>query len=188
MVELKGITVPVIIVKIKEKISVDELKKELKSKLKNNLLKSSYFILESNSVLSPEEKLEIERYLNELNLKSVVEVKTKKIKNDRLLVVENHLRSGQKIEHNGDVLILGDVNRDAEVVATGNIIVTGTLRGIAHAGILGDESAVVVAYRMEPQRIGIGSVIAIVSDSEKVSPGYPEVARVENGKIVLDRV
>jgi len=53
---------------------------------------------------------------------------------------------------------------------------------------MGDEDAVVVAYRMEPQRIEIGSRMAILMDSDKVSPGYPEVARVEDGKIVLDRV
>ncbi len=191
MIELKGITVPVIIIKVKGKVPVSELKKELKKKLKNNLLRSSYFVIEKNPDLSAEELLELERFLNEMNLHNVIGINSeskKEEKEKRLLIIDNCLRSGQRVEHNGDVLILGDVNRDAEVIATGNIIVTGTLRGIVHAGALGDENSVVVAYRMEPQRISIGKVIAIVDDNEKVSPGYPEIARVEDGKIVLDKV
>jgi septum site-determining protein MinC len=92
------------------------------------------------------------------------------------------------VEHNGDVLILGNVNKDAQVIASGNIIVIGKLRGIAVAGALGDESAVVVALQMEPQQIRIGRKLAISSDEDRNSPGYPEVAKIENGTIVLERV
>jgi septum site-determining protein MinC len=66
-----------------------------------------------------------------------------------LKVVNKTLRSGQRIEHDGDVLIIGDVNPDAYVIASGNIIVMGTLRGIAHAGARGDETAVVMALKVK---------------------------------------
>ncbi len=191
MIELKGITVPVVIIKIQGESSLDKLKEELKFKLRKNLFKSSYFVIEESSSLSKEELYELEKFLHDMNFKNVVGIQAdnnNKDKERRLLIVDHCLRSGQRVEHGGDILVLGDVNRDAEVIATGNIIVTGALRGIVHAGALGDDSAVIVAYKMEPQRISIGSVIAIVNDSEKVSPGYPEIARVENGKIVLDRV
>ncbi|MFN3976889.1 MAG: septum site-determining protein MinC, partial [Aquificaceae bacterium] len=107
---------------------------------------------------------------------------------ERLLIVQKHLRSGQKVEHNGDVLVLGDVNKDAQVIATGNIIVMGKLRGIAIAGALGDEKAVVVALEMEPQQIRIGRKVAIMDEEERKSPGYPEIAKIEDGNIILERV
>jgi septum site-determining protein MinC len=74
------------------------------------------------------------------------------------------------------------------VVATGNIVVMGRLRGIAIAGALGDESAVVVALEMEPQQVRIGRKVAILEDGDRKSPGYPEVARVEEDSIILERV
>ncbi len=190
MIELKGLTIPVVIIKIKERKPLQSLKEEIKEKLSGPLLKWGYFLIDSDSLLTREEIDELEDFLHTMNLNSVTAIEKRETSREerRLLIVDRCLRSGQKVEHNGDVLVLGDVNRDAEVVATGNIIVTGTLRGIARAGVMGDEDAVVVAYRMEPQRIEIGLRMAILMDSDKTSPGYPEVARVEDGKIVLDRV
>ena len=84
--------------------------------------------------------------------------------------------------------MLGDVNKDAQVIATGNIIVMGKLRGIAMAGALGDEKAAGVALEMEPQQIRIGKKVAIMNEEERKSPGYPEVAKIEDGSIILERV
>jgi len=88
----------------------------------------------------------------------------------------------------GGSVFLWLTDRSDRVVAVGNIVVMGALRGIAIAGALGDESAVVVALKMEPQQIRIGKKIAISDESERVSPGYPEVARIEDGMIVLEKV
>ena len=104
---------------------------------------------------------------------------------ERLKIYKGCVRSGQRVEHYGDILILGDVNRDGMVVAGGNVIVMGKLRGIVHAGAFGDESAIVVANLMEPQQIRIGSKIAI---GEEDSPGYPELARVEGENIVVEPI
>jgi len=192
VVEIRGLTLPVIAIRIKEKESLEKLKEEIREKVKGKLFRGSYFLLENLSEIPQEWVHELEEFLKELNIESINRIgsrsKSSETKKDRLLVVDKSLRSGQRVEHNGDVLVLGDVNKDAEVVAVGNIIVMGTLRGIAIAGALGDESAVVVALRMEPQQIRIGKKIAISEESERVSPGYPEVARVEDGIIVLEKV
>ena len=191
MVEIKGITLPVIAVKVKKCEDIESLKEEIKAKVKGKLFQGSYFILENTEELPEDWVPEIENFLKELNLESINRIskwRKEDTKGDRLLVVDRSRRSGQKVEHNGDVLVLGDVNKDAEVLAVGNIIIMGALRGIAIAGALGDEGAVVVALKMEPQQIRIGKKIAISDDSERVSPGYPEVARVEDGMIVLEKV
>ncbi len=193
MLEIRGVTLPVISIRIKEKTSLKDLREDLQRKIRGKLFQGSYFIIENPEKVPKTWIKEIERALTERELENIRKVSAddrrhKKSEVERLLIVDRHLRSGQKIEHGGDVLILGDVNRDAEVVAVGNIIVMGTLRGVAIAGALGDESAVVVAQRMEPQQIRIGKKIAITEESERRSPGYPEVAKVEDGMIVLERI
>ncbi len=193
MLEIRGVTLPVISIRIKEKTSLKDLREDLQRKIRGKLFQGSYFIIENPEKVPKTWIKEIERALTERELENIRKVSAddrrhKKSEVERLMIVDRHLRSGQKIEHGGDVLILGDVNRDAEVVAVGNIIVMGTLRGVAIAGALGDESAVVVAQRMEPQQIRIGKKIAITEESERRSPGYPEVAKVEDGMIVLERI
>jgi Septum formation inhibitor len=105
----------------------------------------------------------------------------------RLLIVNKNLRSGQTVEHSGDVLILGDVNEGAEVVAAGNIVVMGTLRGYAHAGAIGDDSSVVVAKKMIPQQLRIGHHIAIRGEDEE-EPQEAEIAKVIDNKIILEPI
>ncbi len=191
MVEIRGITLPVIAIRIKEETDLESIKEKIRSRVRGKLFEGGYFILENAEDLPPDMVAQIEEFLKDLRLGNIRQIgsgKKEAPRSDRLLVVDRSLRSGQKVEHNGDVLILGDVNKDAEVVAVGNIIIMGTLRGIAIAGALGDESAVVVALKMEPQQIRIGKKIAISEESERVSPGYPEVARVEDGMIVLEKV
>jgi len=190
MIEIKGITLPVLILRVKEKATVGEILDSIEEKLQSNLFEGSYFLIDGGSFLNRKEIEEIEKFLSSKGIRNVKKLsfEGEERKDKRLLVVQKHLRSGQKVEHSGDVLVLGDVNRDAQVIASGNVIVIGSLRGIAIAGALGDESAVVVALRMEPQQIRIGRKVAILSDEERNSPGYPELARVEDGNIVLERI
>ncbi len=191
MVEVRGITLPVISIKVNPQGDIEEIKEALEKRLRGNLFKGGYFIIENREEIPPDKLKEIEEFISSLELRSINKFSSEKRKrkeHSRLLIVDRSLRSGQRIEHSGDILILGDVNRDAEVVAVGNIIVMGTLRGIAIAGALGDESAVVVALKMEPQQIRIGRKIAILDDSERISPGYPEIAKIEDGQIILDKI
>ncbi len=193
MVEVRGVTLPVIALRIDPKAGVEEVKEAVRKKIKGNLFKGGFFLIENAHELSPEVLSEVESFLKDLNVKHInrfkePKEKKEKVSEGRLLIVDKSLRSGQRVEHYGDILVLGDVNKDAEVVAVGNIVVMGALRGIAIAGALGDESAVVVALKMEPQQIRIGRKIAISDGEDRSSPGYPEVARVEDGKIILESV
>lgn len=69
------------------------------------------------------------------------------------------LRSGQRVEFIGSVVILGDVNNGAEVIAGENIIILGTLRGLAHAGARGNKEAIISAGAIETNQIRISNVI-----------------------------
>jgi septum site-determining protein MinC len=98
------------------------------------------------------------------------------------------LRSGQTISAVGTIVVVGDVNAGAELVASGDIVVWGALRGVAHAGAQGDESAAVYALRLEPMQLRISRSIAIAPPQEKhAKHATPEVARIREGKIAIER-
>ena len=106
-------------------------------------------------------------------------------------LVRRTLRSGRSVRHYGHVIVLGDVNPGAEIVAGGDIIVWGRLRGVAHAGAPdenhqgGDEGAVVCALDLSPTQLRIARCIAI-SPARKGEP-HPEMARVKDGHIIAER-
>lgn len=102
------------------------------------------------------------------------------------LVVTRTLRSGQTIRHNGDVIVLGDLNPGAEVVAAGHIVVMGALRGVAHAGATGDATAIVAAVRLHPTQLRIAQIIGRAPDETDPEHPRPEVARIRDGMIVLE--
>jgi septum site-determining protein MinC len=102
------------------------------------------------------------------------------------LIVQQTLRSGQAIRHAGHVCVIGDANPGSEIVAGGNIIVWGRLRGIAHAGAMGDDEAIICALQLMPSQIRIGAHIARPPDRGR-APKTPEVASVQKDQIVVER-
>ncbi|MCI8506384.1 MAG: septum site-determining protein MinC [Lachnospiraceae bacterium] len=92
------------------------------------------------------------------------------------------LRSGQVLEAEGSIIVLGDVNPGARIVAKGNIIVLGALRGTAIAGLGGKKHAIVVALEMEPIQIRIGEVTARMGGRKKFSGGA-QIAYLDLGTI-----
>lgn len=103
------------------------------------------------------------------------------------LYLRQTIRSGQRVEHAGHLVICGDVNAGAEVAATGDIVVFGTLRGLAHAGSGGDETARIVATNLRPTQLRIGSKIARSPDQGAPPLSkHPELAVVENGEIHIN--
>ncbi len=98
------------------------------------------------------------------------------------LVVRRTLRSGQRLEHPGDVIIIGDVHAGAEVVAGRHVIVWGKLRGLVHAGAMGDESAVICALDLAPTQLRIAGHIARSPEERRRRP-TPEMAQVRDGRI-----
>jgi septum site-determining protein MinC len=103
------------------------------------------------------------------------------------LLVQRSLRAGQSIQHAGSVVIMGDVNPGAEVIAGGNIVVMGSFRGVAHAGARGDELATITAFRLQPTQLRIAGHITRPPDGEQIAPEVPEIARVREGIVVIER-
>ena len=77
------------------------------------------------------------------------------------------LRSGQKLEIEGSVVILGDVNSGAEVIASENIVVLGSLRGLAHAGAKGNKQAIIGAGTLDTVQIRIANIIKEIDRDEE---------------------
>lgn len=106
------------------------------------------------------------------------------------------LRSGQVLRHAGPIFIVGDVNPGAEVISGSHIYIWGRLRGIVHAGAMGDESAVVGALDFEPIQLRIAGHIAMSPKGAENDPGRwfwkqggsgkPEVAHVVDEQLVVD--
>lgn len=95
------------------------------------------------------------------------------------------LRGGQALHHVGNLVVVGDVNPGAEVVATGDILVFGRLCGVAHAGAQGDEAARVYAIALRPVQLRIASRIAADDDRAARGAQEPEVAFVREAHIVI---
>ncbi|MFW6042513.1 MAG: septum site-determining protein MinC [Chloroflexota bacterium] len=101
------------------------------------------------------------------------------------LLLQETLRSGQSVYHEGHVVIIGDVNPGAEVIASGHVIVWGRLRGLVHAGAMGDTGAVICALQLTPTQLRIANQIAIPPDEQPGDP-IPEMAAIRDGQIVAD--
>ena len=99
------------------------------------------------------------------------------------LVVRRTLRSGQSLRHPGHIVIIGDVNPGAEVVAGGDILVWGRVRGMVHAGALGDDKAVICGLDLAPTQLRIAGHIARSPEEKRRKPA-PEMASVHEGQIV----
>ena len=105
---------------------------------------------------------------------------------DRSKFYYGTLRSGQSIKSLGNLVVVGDVNPGAELIAEGNIVVMGVLRGIVHAGYGGDREATVTACRMAPTQIRIADIITRPPDEEVGNEWLPETAYVHEGNIYID--
>ena len=101
------------------------------------------------------------------------------------VLVKTTLRSGRVIKHVGHVVVIGDVNPGAQIIAGGDVLIWGRLRGTVHAGANGDEEALVCALDMRPMQLRIANYVAIASDNNERRP-RPEVAHVEDGQIVSE--
>ena len=82
------------------------------------------------------------------------------------LFLRTSFRSGQSISHNGNIIILGNVNPGAEIFATKNIIVLGKAKGLLHAGCLGDSSASILAFELYGGKYQIADAQPLVLSSE----------------------
>lgn len=96
------------------------------------------------------------------------------------------LRSGQVLESDTSIVIIGDVNPGAKVSAGGNVIILGSLKGTVSAGTGGDTNAFIVALDMAPVQIRIGDTIARCSEKPKRTKQETKIAYLDNGNIFID--
>ena len=99
---------------------------------------------------------------------------------------KGNLRSGQVMEFETSIVILGDVNVGAQVVSTGNVVVLGKLNGTVYAGASGKEDAFIVATKMNPIQIRISDVIARTPDEKETPSNVPRIAYLREGAIYMD--
>ncbi len=102
-------------------------------------------------------------------------------------VFKGTLRSGQLIEHDGDVIIVGDVNPGAQIIASGDIFIMGHLRGFAHAGARGDVHAVVAAAYFEPLQVRIAEVVRRSPETYD-RPAEMEFAYLEGEQMAVEKM
>lgn len=100
------------------------------------------------------------------------------------VLVRRTLRSGFSVHNQGHVVVVGDVNPGAEIVAGGDVIVWGRLRGVVHAGAQGNESASVCALDLSPIQLRIAGQIALTP--KRRGKPQPEMARLVNGQVVAE--
>lgn len=200
-----------IVVVLDKDASFAELKQGLTDKLKGA---SKFFdkadmalSFEGRRLNSSEEKelLDIISKNSDLNIICVIdndEIREKYFKQaveDKLMELSSHtgqfykgtLRSGQVLESESSIIILGDVNPGANVISKGNIIVLGALKGTVYAGAGGNEDAFVVALEMAPLQVRIGDTIARCNDSggkQKALSNETMIAYVEDQNIYIEKL
>jgi septum site-determining protein MinC len=101
------------------------------------------------------------------------------VSDDTALFVNKTLRSGTRIEYPGNILVVGDVNPGAEIIADGNVIVWGRVRGMIHAGAKGDRLAFICALDLSANQLRIADEVSATLKPQK--DPRPEVASI-NGE------
>ncbi|KUP06961.1 septum formation inhibitor [Bacillus coahuilensis m2-6] len=192
-----------LILHLSDTCSMDELVQELDQKL------ASHSKLETETPLLSVKIQTGNRYLTENQKEDILTI----VRHKRNLVVdeitsnvmtneeanklkeENHIsskvgviRSGQVLEVPGDLLLIGDVNPGGTVLAGGNIYIMGALKGIAHAGYAGSNSAVIVASKMVPNQLRIATHVNRAQMKEALTQEMECAYVNEENQIVIDRL
>lgn len=206
-VTIKG-TKDGLILSLNDTCSYDQLMTELEEKLSVNKMHYqegpliSVKVQTGNRYLTKEQRVDMTKIIRSQKKLFVAEFETNvitkeesenKLKHSQLTSLTKMIRSGQVLEIEGDILLIGDVNPGARIVATGNIYVMGSLRGMAHAGSEGKQDAVIAASLMKPMQLQIGDIISRSSDDTVEYDGVDhamECAYVEPSinKIAIERI
>lgn len=172
-----------IVIKLSDEAKQEELVESLKKKLPE--LKKLYKdektpINVTGKILKNKEIEEIQKIIKEkidveiefdspktLGLHSIKKTFDKEIAMSETKFHRGSLRSGQKLESEGSLVIIGDVNSGAEVIASDNIIILGTLRGLAHAGAKGNKQAIIAAGLIDTVQIRIANIVKEIDRDEE---------------------
>lgn len=187
-------------IEIKDKATKEQIVECLKKKLTE--LKKLYKeektpIFVTGKVLKNKEIEEIREIIKEkidveikfdspedLGLHSIKKVFNREIETSETKFYKGSLRSGQKIEFEGSLVVLGDVNAGSEAMAGDNVIILGALRGLAHAGAKGNKKAIIAAERIESPQIRIANVVKEMEKNEEDE--IKKYAYVEGEEIILE--
>ena len=190
-----------VVLKIEEEAELKQITMELKKRIPE--LKKLYQddttpIFITGKVLKNKEMEQIQELIKKeipvevefdsskiLGLHGIKKTFSKEIATSETKFHRGSLRSGQKIEYEGSLVILGDVNAGAEVLAGENIVVLGILRGMAHAGAKGNKEAIIAAAAIEAPQIRIANMIKELEKTE-IEEDIKTYAYVnEDGEVVL---
>ena len=101
---------------------------------------------------------------------------------------KGQLRSGQVLEFEQSITIIGDVNPGASIISKGNIIILGSLRGTAYAGASGKKNSFIAAMDMHPIQLRIADVFARAYENRKFAFSEPRIAFVSNENICIEPI
>lgn len=101
--------------------------------------------------------------------------------------IRGAIRSGNRIEYEKSLVIIGDVNGGAEVIAGGSIVVTGVLRGLAHAGAKGNKKAIIAARKSEAPQIRIANIVKEMERETEEVETKQVYAYVKGDEIVVEQ-
>ena len=190
-----------IIIKISEEAKQNEIMENLKSKmpkLKQLYKEEKTPITVTGKVLKNKEIEEIQELIKKyvdvkinfdspkvLGLHGIKKTFETEIKTSETKYYKGSLRSGQKLEYEGSIVIIGDVNGGAEVVAGENIIVLGALRGLAHAGAKGNKKAIIASLTLEAPQIRIANVLKEMSLTDENIYERPYIF-VDKDEIIIE--
>lgn len=171
-----------VIIKISEEATQKEILSDLKKKmseLKKLYKEDTTPILITGKVFKNEEMDQIKEVIQKvisveiefdspriLGLHGIKKTFSKDIATSETQFHRGSLRSGQKVEFEGSLVILGDVNAGAEILAADNIVVLGILRGMAHAGAKGNKEAIIAAASIESPQIRIANIVKEIEKEE----------------------
>ncbi len=171
-----------LIIKLNEEENQKEIVENLKKKMPG--LKKLYKdaktpILVTGRNLNENDRVEIKNIIQEkldvkvsfdapleLGLHGIKKSFNQEIESSQTKFHRGSIRSGKRIEYEGSIVVLGDVNGGAEVIAGDNVVVLGVLRGLAHAGARGNKKAVIAAASIECKQIRIADIIKEMEDEK----------------------
>ena len=186
-----------VIIKIEENAEQKEILTDLRKKmieLKNLYKEDKTPILITGKVLKNKEMDEIQAVIKRfidvqvdfdspkvLGLHGIKKTFYKEVATSETKFHKGSLRSGQKIEFEGSIVIIGDVNAGAEVIAGENIVVLGNLRGLAHAGAKGNKDAVIEASEIDAVQIRIADKIKEIEKNDS------EIKQIKTSAYINDK-
>ncbi|PZD94120.1 septum site-determining protein MinC [Paenibacillus sambharensis] len=112
----------------------------------------------------------------------------KAAKKDDLKIITGVVRSGQTIRHEGNIMLMGDVNPGGTIMSTGDIYVLGALRGLAHAGVDGRRDVIIASSMLRPTQLRIADIISRPPDEWMTGDAFMEFAYLQEGQMKIDKL